>query len=165
MIHLIVPGATVRPLLAPTPATATSEPSPCSESSASTPRTTRRIAVCTGERETFTLNFDFSKLEKKLYSFRRNSHKLQKRGSMPESSGAVSLVKHYGQYTSLFWTLDYPVIRGNTSTFYPPRPVTSQVAERRGANDEETELRHQQLLSNIHCLGSVIYRLVPGVLE
>ena len=32
-----------------------------------------------------------------LIVVRRNSHKLQKRGSMPESSGAVSLVKHYGQ--------------------------------------------------------------------
>ena len=68
MIHLIVPGATVSPLLAPTPDTATSEPSQCLESSASTPRTTRRIAVCTGARD-FCPNFDFSKLDKKNLFF------------------------------------------------------------------------------------------------
>ena len=105
----IVPGtgAMVRPLLAPTPGTAMSKPSQCSGSSASTPRTTRRIAVCTGASTLITLVFLssidlgynlFSFSYKSLF-FRRNSHKLQKRGSMPESSGAVSLVKHYGQLT------------------------------------------------------------------
>ena len=142
----IVPGtgAMVRPLLAPTPGTAMSKPSQCSGSSASTPLTTRRIAVCTGASTLITLVFLFSFSYKSLF-FRRNSHKLQKRGSMPESSGTVSLVKHYGQSvnTSFILTLDYPVIRGNTLTFYPPRPililtVTNKVSERRDADDEET---------------------------
>lgn len=68
MIHLIVPGAIVRPLLGPTPGTATSEPSQCWESSASTPLPTRRIAVCTGVTD-FCSNCDLSKLNWKTLFF------------------------------------------------------------------------------------------------
>ena len=72
--------------------------------------------------------------------------------------------------TSFILTLDYPVIRGNTLTFYPPRPililtVTNKVSERRDADDEETQLRHQQLLPNINCLGTVIYRSATTIFK
>ena len=130
MIHLIVPGATVRPLLAPTPATATSEPSPCSESSASTPRTTRRIAVCTGERETFTLNFDFTKLEKKTLFF-------QAQLSQTSEAWEHARVIRCSKPCQTLWSVHIPILNprlsGNPREYFDILPTQASYKPSRGA--------------------------------
>ena len=114
MIHWRVPATVVR-LPAATPGIITSEPSQCWGSLVNMQLTIRKIAVCTGAKHDiiasdlffssncYTIIFDKTSHQSLFVIFRRNSHKLQKRGSMPESSGVgagAGLVKHHGQSQS-----------------------------------------------------------------